>query len=251
MNDPRGMKELANENMESLYHNPYPGRGIVLGITEDGLHAVQIYWIMGRSENSRNRVFGVEGGRVFTEPADPTKVKDPSLIIYNAMQEKNWLFVVSNGHQTDAVIEKYFDPLNAYTLSRMLRYWRYEPDAPNFTPRITATFHIRARLCEAEFMILRKSSFPELDTVDSFLFNCQIAHGFGFCFHTYESDGDPLPPFQGKPYPVLVGNSIQETAKIFWGLLNPDNRISLAVKFIDIVSGLSSVVTINRYAKVG
>jgi len=129
-------KATARLNLKGLSQNPYPGRGIVIGTSEDGLYAVQIYWIMGRSENSRNRVFCVSGGVLFTEGADPAKVKDPSLIIYNAMNEYCGVFIVSNGDQTDTAVIRLTSNASA-TLRDMLVHRQFEPDVPNFTPRIT------------------------------------------------------------------------------------------------------------------
>ena len=141
-----GIGKTAILNLSRLSSNPYPGRGIVIGTSEDGLHAVQIYWIMGRSENSRNRIFSIDGGRLFTEAADPAKVKDPSLIIYNAMNEYRGNFIVSNGNQTDTVF-KGLRMDASVALRNILVDRQYEPDAPNFTPRITGVCQIRDEYC--------------------------------------------------------------------------------------------------------
>lgn len=235
--------------------NVYPGRGIVLGTSEDGLYAVQIYWIMGRSENSRNRVFQFEGGRLFTVPFDPAKVKDPSLIIYNAMDDAlGNRFVVSNGSQTDAVINSIHDCFlncGGYDFARVLSRWNYEPDAPNFTPRITAESFIRHGKCLSKLSILRKSEFLGGDGCERFYYEYDdIAPGIGFCIHTYGGDGNPLPAFTGEPYSLAVCGNINEVAETYWSVLNKENRVSLAVKFIEIATVRSQIKVINRYPEV-
>lgn len=246
----------AEEQMVvKLRCNPYPGRGIVIGTSEDGLYAVQVYWIMGRSDNSRNRIFATEGGRLFTEAADPSKMKDPALVIYNAMREYHRSFVVSNGDQTDTVAEE-LDFSADITLSDALMNRVYEPDVPNYTPRITGMCTIdNDGICSAELAILRKSELAvEWESGD----DCQrfyyqlghIAPGFGFCVTTYMGDGNPLPAFTGEPYPVLLHGDIGQVIMNYWQLLNPDNRVSIAVKFIEIATGKFQIEIVNKYSRV-
>lgn len=232
-------------NMHALTANPYPGRGIVMGVDETGEYVVQVYWIMGRSENSRNRVFSFEGGRVFTEAADPSKVKDPSLIIYNAMQESRDFFVVSNGCQTDGA----FQHPGAEGLQYALRPYQYEPDSPNFTPRITGTcYFLHSVIPSFQLSILRKSRWGILCDRSLYTYE-KIGDGFGFCLTTYSGDGDPLPPFIGDPVLMpLVGN-IGDIATAYWDALNKQNRVSLAVKFVRISSMTSEIRVINKFSK--
>jgi hypothetical protein len=251
------MRNTAGYNFEALRGNPYPGRGIVVGLDETGKFLVQLYWIMGRSPNSRNRVFSHDGnGRVFTEAADPAKVEDPSLIIYNAMREvthkgENHLSVVSNGAQTDAIIENSFC-LKTDTLRANIKQWTYEPDAPNFTPRITtASMWMKYATREVPFFqisILRKSWWSK--ACDRHLYEIDgVGSGFGYCVTTYLRDGHPLPAFQGEPFPLPLRGDIRLIADEYWEALNPDNKVSLAVKFIP-KKGPSDVVIINKYARI-
>jgi hypothetical protein len=249
----------AKGNLFNLSLNPYPGRGIVCGLDETGEFLVQVYWIMGRSENSRNRVFvcpHLFDGLLSTEAADPSKVKDPSLIIYNAMNEvllrnDTVLYVVSNGSQTDDVASE-TDP--AMSLNDRLLDFEYEPDEPNFTPRITATSSWDAPvvsrdpwLLNIEMSILRKSMWS--NECDRLLYNINdVGKGYGYCFHTYACDGEPLPAFHGEPYLLPLQGDASQIASKFWETLDPDNRVSLAVKFIP-RDGPSHIVIINKYAK--
>ena len=241
------LKTLAGNNLLELATNPYPGRGIVVGIDRTGGYMVQVYWIMGRKENSRNRVFGIgDNGRLFTEAADPSKVTDPSLIFYNAMREVGLYYVVSNGDQTDTVISA-LGP-NTFSLDLALRGREYEPDLPNFTPRITAVSSIAKGRTALFMSVLRKSPFGE--GCDRFTYELTPAPGFGYCITTYSGDGDPLPSFSGDPVLMPLVGGIEEIANDYWVALNGENRISLAVKSIQISSGNSSIHIINKYAKV-
>lgn len=236
----------AQKNLKALSENPYPGRGIALGLHENGRFAVQVYWIMGRSENSRNRVFESENGRLFTVAADPSKVKDPSLIIYNAMNEANGRYIVSNGDQTDDVYKgaRVGDEFEWSLHDRI-----YEPDAPNFTSRITGEIALDPKP-SAKFAILRRS--PWDDSCERHMhYYPVLVEGFGYCVTTYQGDGDPLPPFQGEPILVNIwGSSAEEIAFAYWDMLDSNNRVSIAVKMIDIKSGESQIRVINRFSKV-
>jgi len=245
-----GPNDMVLRNMKALMANPYPGRGLVVGTSQDSEHAVQIYWIMGRSENSRNRIFSFEGGRLFTEAADPSKVKDPSLIIYNAMDEYRGNYVVSNGDQTDTVVKKL--EVDAYaSLADALSGRVFEPDAPNFTPRITglSTFHEGKFL--TEISILRRSGVASGSNCERFCFRYEnLISGFGMCITTYTGDGCPLASFTGEPYVMPIQPSIDEVATTYWGMLNAENRVSLAVKFINAKTGKSQIRVINQYSKI-
>jgi IMP cyclohydrolase len=246
------MKLIMNKaemNLEVLRRNSYPGRGIVVGLDETGQYLVQVYWIMGRSANSRNRVFGYDKkeGRLFTEAADPSQVKDPSLIIYNAMRETKSHWVVSNGRQTDAVVDSREDFITT------ICGYAYEPDAPNFTSRVTATstwsIVPSSDTPGVLISILRKS--PWSDACDRHFYEINdLGKGFGYCVTTYRGDGDPLPAFQGEPYLLPLRGDARFIADYYWTeVLNGENKVALAVKFIP-KSGPSEVTIRNKYEKV-
>jgi hypothetical protein len=237
------LNSLAQSNFEALKKNLYPGRGIIVGMDKSGKYLVQIYWIMGRSENSRNRVFVIRpGGVLKTAAADPAKVKDPSLIIYTAMDQEGGIYSVSNGDQT-------VDALGVDGLHKSLKYWSYEPDNPNFTPRITAMMWPYQYRDYVEMMILKKSAFNNFCNKQHYTLS--LFPGFGYCMTTYSGDGNPLPPFSGDPYLVpLENNDIDVVSQQFWDALNEDNRVSLAVKFIDIKTEKFSMAIKNKYSMV-
>ncbi len=236
--------EIAEQNFAKLRSNIYPGRGIIVGVDETGQNMVQVYFLMGRSENSRNRILSSEGGRLFTEAADPAKVKDPSLIIYNAMRDDGKNFVVSNGHQTNAVMTSL---QCGGSLALGLEAYEYEPDAPNYTPRITAVCWPRGSMI-AEVSILKKSS--DTPPCNRFYYGyATISPGFGYCVTTYDGDGDPLPSFTGGPFTMPLNGDAKMVAETYWAALNTDNRISLAVKWIPRGNVESTVHVINRFSK--
>lgn len=240
------MKALAKSNFNlALNQNPYPGRGIIVGLDETSQNLVQVYWIMGRSTNSRNRVFRTDNtGRLYTEPADPSKVTDASLIIYNAMREAPSIYVVSNGDQTDTVVEGLSLP---FSLELGLKERQYEPDAPNFTQRITAVSMIgkEGRGHYIGMSILRKSRFSE--RCEKSTYELDPPAGYGYCVTTYAGDGDPLPPFRGDPlFMPLQGNS-ERIAETYWDALDGNNRVALAVKWIDVSTGRSETHIMNKY----
>jgi IMP cyclohydrolase len=242
------MIALAQRNFLALSLNPYPGRGIVAGLSETGEYMVQVYWIMGRSENSRNRVFKVEDetGRLYTEAADPSKVKDPSLIIYNAMREEVPFYVVSNGDQTDTVVAGLYEG-GAFYLNEVLHNRQYEPDGPNFTQRITAVSQLTRVGQRTCMSILRKSEFG--GRCDHITYELHPGPGFGYCITTYSGDGNPLPSFRGDPLLMPLMGGPENIAQAYWDALNEDNRVSLAVKWIDISNGGSDILIINKYAQ--
>lgn len=233
---------LAQFNFLELSRNPYPGRGIIAGLDETAKYLVQVYWIMGRSENSRNRVFkaDAETGRLYTEAADATRMKDPALVIYNAMRKSGSDFIVSNGDQTDTV-----DASSTLYLNRALKERIYEPDPPNFTQRITAVSSLRKGVAPIQMSILRKARFG--DECDRMLYEYTPTPGFGYCITTYAGDGDPLPPFRGDPLIMPLRGSRDEILESYWSALNVENRVSLAVKFIDRSTGQSWIHLTNKY----
>lgn len=227
-----------------LKGNSYVGRGIVIGKTPDGTHAVTAYFIMGRSANSRNRVFVLHDGDLFTEPFDPARVEDPSLIIYAALRQFGNRLIVTNGDQTDTVR----DGLAAgKSFSEALASRSFEPDRPNFTPRISGMVTFDYGDCTYEMSIL-KSADPEGTATSRFTFSYPALPGLGHFIHTYVCDGDPLPTFRGEPERVAIPDDIDTLTADIWNNLDTDNRISLYVRYTDIVSGEKQERIINRNA---
>lgn len=233
----------AAANLERLSLNPYPGRGIVMGINSTGKLGVQVYWIMGRSENSRNRILAREGDVVKTVPFDESKVKDPSLIIYNAMKVVHGKHIVSNGNQTDTIVET----IQKWgSFEGALKTRSFEPDAPNFTPRISGildAFFIKFTLSRIA-VDSNASSAPRHD-----FFNLDRSTGIGHCIHTYKGDGDPLPSFYENPYPVPLSGNIDDIARTYWEALNKQNRVALVAKTIRFSTGETDFRIINQLSK--
>lgn len=239
-------REIAATNLkERLADNPYPGRGLVLGRDESAQKLVQVYWIMGRSPNSRNRVFASDGTSVRTEAADPDKVTDPSLIIYNALRELRGVFVVTNGDQTDTICQTV---LHGGSFEQALATRAYEPDAPNYTPRISGIFDLRLGKEMAKLCVLRRSLFG--DSTDRLIWHYEdLGAGLGHCITTYMGDGEPLPPFEGEPFLLPLRGGLQAIADTLWASLNEDNRVALCAKIIDPDTLDSQLVLINQYEK--
>ena len=239
---------LAQANLvKRIAENTYPGRGIIVGRDVDG-NWIQVYWIMGRSENSRNRIFLEEEKILRTEAADPAKVDDPSLIIYNAMRVRGKSFIVGNGIQTDAIWEGMGKGVNFYDT---LQNWDYEPDAPNFTPRISACLDLKRQPGFIWMSILKKDLFHEGGSERQFFTYDFIEPGFGYALTTYEGDGEPLPSFRGCPYLVpLSASNIADIADLYWNNLNEKNKISVAVRSIDVKEHTCNTHVKNRYSLV-
>lgn len=238
------LSQIAAENAEKLKANPYPGRGIVIGATPDGKKLVQIYWIMGRSENSRNRVFVRENDFVRTKAYDETKLTDPSLIIYYPLKTFEKCHIISNGDQTDTVYD-YLKSGSGFEEALMTR--TFEPDAPNFTPRITGIIELEGKNAYSLAIVKTQGGDPEI-CVRSFFHYEKAIPGFGHCIHTYSEDGDPLPSFEGEPYLMPVPDSALKAVDMYWALLNPFNRISLLVKTIDLETGSIEILIKNRHS---
>lgn len=236
-------KDIAEANAARLKKNAYPGRGIVLGLTGDGTKLAQIYWIMGRSQNSRNRVFHEESGFVRTKAFDESKLTDPSLIIYYPVKHFGNFHVVSNGDQTDTVIE-YIKAGHYWIDALMTR--EFEPDAPNFTPRITGVMDLDAPWAYA-LSILKSQDGEARHCLRYFYYYEKPVAGFGHCIHTYQGDGNPLPSFCGEPYIMPVPGSAKEACEYYWSLLDEENRISILAKYIDIETGQFEISIINRH----
>lgn len=228
-----------------LSGNRYPGRGIMIGKTPDGKHAAVAYFIMGRSANSRNRVFTLKNGELFTEPFDASKVQDPSLIIYAAIRSLGNHLIVTNGDQTDTV---YDGLLENRSFSDALAAREFEPDGPNWTPRISCLLRFVPGDFSYEMSIL-KSGDAEGSFCNRFTFSYGAAAGLGHFLHTYVCDGNPvIPTFQGEPERIAIPNGIDEMTKEIWDNLDEENKISLYVRFINLESGAVEDRLVNKNA---
>jgi hypothetical protein len=221
----------------------YPGRGIVIGRSKDGTKAVTAYFIMGRSENSRNRVFVEDGAGIRTEAFDPSKLTDPSLIIYAPVRVLGNKTIVTNGDQTDTV----FDLMDKQmTFEQSLRTRAFEPDEPNYTPRISGVLHIENGNYSYAMSILKSNNGnPDACNRYTFAYEKPIA-GEGRFIHTYMGDGNPLPSFEGEPAWVKIDGDIDSFTKTVWDNLNEENKVSLFVRFIDIATGTYESRIINK-----
>ena len=235
------MKILSLE--QELKNNDYPGRGIVIGRSEDGTKAVTAYFIMGRSSNSWNRVFVTEGEGIRTEAFDPSKLEDPSLIIYAPVRVLGEKTIVTNGDQTDTI----YDGLrNGLTFEQSLESREFEPDAPNYTPRISGVMKVMDGRYSYAMSIL-KSDNGRPDSCSRYTFSyANPAAGEGCFIHTYMHDGDPLPSFEGEPKRVGISGNIDEFAKQVWESLNGENKVSLFVRYIDIATGNCETRIVNK-----
>jgi len=235
------MKMLSLKN--ELKENAYPGRGIVIGKTPDGKKAVTAYFIMGRSENSRNRVFVTEGDGIRTEAFDPSKLVDPSLIIYAPVRVLENKTIVTNGDQTDTI----YDLMNeGKTFEESLRTREFEPDGPNYTPRISGIMEIENGSYNYSMSILKSNNGnPEACNRYTFSYENPVA-GEAHFIHTYMHDGDPLPSFEGEPKLVATMDNMNDFANMLWDNLNSDNKVSLFVRYIDIATGEAESLIINK-----
>lgn len=222
--------------------NPYVGRGIVIGKSSDGKKAATAYFIMGRSANSCNRVFTVKNGEVFTEPFDASKVEDPSLIIYAAIRKFENKLIVTNGDQTDTV---YDGIVTGKSFSESLESREFEPDAPNFTPRISGMLTFGENDFKYEMSILKSLDENGSDCA-RYTFSYPSKAGLGHFIHTYVTDGNPIPTFQGEPERVAIPDSIDEFADEIWNYLDENNKISLYVRYTDLTDGSYEEKLINK-----
>ena len=222
--------------------NPYVGRGIVIGKSSDGKKAATAYFIMGRSANSRNRVFTVKNGEVFTEPFDASNVEDPSLIIYAAIRKFENKLIVTNGDQTDTV---YDGIVTGKSFSESLESREFEPDAPNFTPRISGMLTFGENDFKYEMSILKSLDENGSDCA-RYTFSYPSKAGLGHFIHTYVTDGNPIPTFQGEPERVAIPDSIDEFADEIWNYLDENNKISLYVRYTDLTDGSYEEKLINK-----
>lgn len=235
------MKKL--ELGRELKTNSYPGRGIVIGRSDDGAKVMLAYFIMGRSENSRNRVFTEKDGGIITEAADPKKLADPSLIIYAPVRVLDGETIVTNGNQTDTIYDYMKE---GKTFEDALRVRTFEPDAPNYTPRISGLVHK-----DGSFRLsILKSNAGDPDSPQRFFFEYPSpAAGEGFFIHTYRCDGNPIPSFDGEPERVELEGDLDAFTELLWDSLNPDNKVSLFTRSIDLTTGETETRILNKYQK--
>ncbi|MCR5529807.1 MAG: IMP cyclohydrolase [Saccharofermentans sp.] len=233
---------------ELLKNNPYPGRGIIIGKSPDGKKAVTAYFIMGRSVNSRNRVFTATEDGIKTEAADPSKLTDPHLIIYSPVRVLGNKTIVTNGDQTDTIYEL-MDKQQTFEMS--LRTREFEDDAPNFTPRISGIMHVENNTFNYAMSILKSADGnPESCQRYTFSYTNPLA-GDGRFIHTYMGDGNPLPSFEGEPEKIGIDtNDIEEFTNLIWTSLNEENKVSLFVRFIDIATGEAETKIVNKNTKI-
>ena len=231
-----------NDIGQLINGNPYVGRGIVIGKTADGKKAAAAYFIMGRSANSRNRVFTIKEGEVFTEPFDASRVDDPSLIIYAAIRSFENKLIVTNGDQTDTI----YEGLKAgKSFSQALTAREFEPDAPNLTPRISGMLSFADSDFSYEMSIL-KSADAEGTACNRYTFSYAALNGLGHFIHTYVTDGNPIPTFQGEPERVAIPDCIDCFTSSIWENLDENNKISLYTRYIDLETGSYEERLINK-----
>ena len=231
-----------NPVSELLAGNTYPGRGIIIGKTPDGKNAVAAYFIMGRSENSRNRIFTEKDGEVFTEPFDASKVKDPSLIIYAAIRRYENKLIVTNGNQTDTIYDAF---KNGSCFCKALKTREFEPDAPNYTPRISGMLVFENGDFHYKMNIL-KSIDAEGSDCARYDFSYPSKPGLGHFLHTYVCDGNPIPTFQGEPERVAITDDIDAFTNEVWNSLDENNKISLYVRYTDLATGKETNRLVNK-----
>lgn len=240
---------LKKSLAEELSSTTYPGRGIVIGKTPDGKKAAIAYFIMGRSENSRNRIFVKDGEGIRTEAFDPSKLEDPSLIIYAPVRVLGNKTIVTNGDQTDTI----YDLMDKqYTFEQALRTREFEPDAPNYTPRISGVLHFDNGSFNYAMSILKSNNGnPEACNRYTFAYENPVA-GEAHFIHTYMGDGNPLPSFEGEPTLVDVPDNMEDFADLVWNNLNNDNKVSLFVRYINIEDGSyeTKIINKNNYCEV-
>lgn len=228
---------------QELQGNSYPGRGIIIGKSADGTKAVTAYFIMGRSENSRNRVFVEEGEGIRTQAFDESKLTDPSLIIYAPVRVLGNKTIVTNGDQTDTIYEGMDKQM---TFEQSLRSREFEPDGPNYTPRISGILHIEKGTYNYAMSIL-KSNNGDPSSCNRFTYAYENPKaGEGRFIHTYKCDGNPLPSFEGEPKVIGIPDDMEAFTEALWNSLNEDNKVSLFVRYIDIATGNYETKIVNK-----
>ena len=230
---------------ELLKNNEYPGRGIVIGKSEDGRSIAIAYFIMGRSANSRNRVFTEDGDTVTIYPADSSKVEDPSLIIYSPIRKIGDNLIVTNGDQTDTIYDFMRD---GNTFEEALETREFEPDGPNWTPRISGVVTLDES--ESYKMSILKSQDADGTDCARYTFSYKLQNGLGHFIHTYKENGNPIPTFEGEPERIAIPNTAEELKQLIWNNLNEDNKISLYVRYIDVNGRSIENKMVNKFEKV-
>ena len=240
---------MATFKLENLLKdNTYPGRGIVVGKSKDGKNALIAYFIMGRSENSRNRIFEAFDGGMRTKAFDESKLIDPSLIIYNPFLQINNSDIITNGDQTDTIynyIKEFGD--DGFSFEKSLHTREFEPDKPNYTPRISAilNYDFTGKVFNYKMSIL-KSSDGDPQACDRYFYSYTPIDGLGHFIHTYQCDGNPIPSFYGEPERVEMPNTAEELADLVWKNLNEDNKVSLLVRAVPLDGSKSTQIIINK-----
>ena len=231
---------------QELQNNEYPGRGIIIGRSADGTKAVTAYFIMGRSENSRNRIFVEEGEGIRTEAFDPSKLTDPSLIIYAPVRVLGNKTIVTNGDQTDTIYEGMDKQM---TFEQSLRSREFEPDGPNYTPRISGILHVENGSYSYAMSILKSNNGnPSACNRYTFAYSDCVA-GEGHFIHTYKCNGNPLPSFEGEPKLIAIPDDMDAFTEMLWSSLNEENKVSLFVRYIDIATGKYETKIVNKNQK--
>lgn len=233
-----------NEIKDLLSSNSYPGRGIIIGKSADGKNAMIAYFIMGRSANSRNRVFERFDGGMRTKAFDEAKLQDPSLIIYNPFLERENIDIVTNGDQSDTIYDA-LEKGKSFEDALMTR--EFEPDAPNYTPRISSIVYYNSEDFNYSLSIL-KSADGDPSTCDRYFYRYVPRAGIGHFIHTYECDGNPIPSFYGEPEVVTLPNTAEELAELVWENLNADNKVSLFIRTVSLVDLKASEIIVNKNA---
>ncbi len=242
---------------QALSSNTYPGRGIVLGRTKDGKRAVAMYFIMGRSENSRNRIFVPHGKGIRTEAFDPARMVDPSLVIYAPVRAYDRYLIVTNGDQTDTVYDaleqaddcgELNDASAQITFFQALATREFEPDAPNYTPRVSGLLTVGDGMRYTLSILKSADGDPSQCLRFTFDYEAPTA-GVGHFIHTYSGDGSPLPSFVGEPEAVTLENDIDDITNEAWSALNADNKVSLFVRAIDLETGACDTRIKNKHAE--
>ncbi len=229
----------------ALCENTYPGRGIIIGKSADGKNAVIAYFIMGRSENSRNRIFEVnEDNGIRTRAYDESKLVDPSLIIYSPVRQLNNELIVTNGDQTDTVYDFVKD---GKTFEEALRTRTFEPDPPNWTPRISGIATFADGGFTYKMSILKSNDGNGESALRYFWEFAQPVAGEGHFIHTYKCDGNPIPSFEGEPEKVELGNDLEAFTEMLWNSLNKDNKVSLFTRFVNLETGEAETRIINKH----
>ncbi len=226
-----------------LKNNDYPGRGIVIGKSKCGRYAVTAYFIMGRSENSRNRIFVEDGEGIRTKAFDESKLVDPSLIIYSPVRVLKNNLIITNGDQTDTI---YTMMNQKFTFEQSLRTRSFEPDSPNFTPRISGLL----KFIDADFtyfLSILKSADGNSESCERFTYSYLAPlNGVGHIIHTYKCDGNPIPSFEGEPKRIEINEDIDNFTDTLWNSLNEDNKVSLFVRYVDLLTHEVKTKIVNK-----